>query len=69
MTYAEIQDGVCVNTVVADELFARVMGLVELPDGYGVGDFYRDGIWSCDPPTENTFEEQFTAAVEKGLSV
>lgn len=46
MVYAEIKDGVCVNTVEADEAFARFMNLVELPDGYGIGDHYTGGIWS-----------------------
>lgn len=58
MRYAEIKDGVCVNTVEADEAFARFMNLVELPDGYGIGDYYTGAIWSheaSDP--EPTTEE------------
>lgn len=58
MVYAEIKDGVCANTVEADEAFARFMSLVELPDGYGIGDHYAGGIWSheaSDP--EPTTEE------------
>lgn len=58
MVYAEIKDGVCVNTVEADEAFARFMKLVELPDGYGIGDYCTDGIWSQEvPEPEPTTEE------------
>lgn len=52
MRYAEIKDGVCVNTVEADEAFARFMNLVELPDGYGIGDYYTGGVWSQEPAPE-----------------
>lgn len=58
MRYAEIKDGVCVNTVEADETFARFMNLVELPNGYGIGDYYTVGIWSHAPvEPEATTEE------------
>ena len=61
MAYAEIKDGVCVNTVEADEAFARFMNLVELPDGYGIGDYYTGGIWSHEAPEpEPTHEEAVT---------
>lgn len=61
MRYAEIKDGVCVNTVEADEAFARFMNLVELPDGYGIGDYYTGGRWSHEAP-EPTPEESVTWA-------
>lgn len=61
MRYAEIKDGVCVNTVEADEAFARFMNLVELPDGYGIGDYYTGGTWSHKAP-EPTPEEAVTWA-------
>lgn len=43
MVYAEVKDSVCVDIVEADETFGRLMGLIELPDGFGIGDFY-DGV-------------------------
>ena len=52
MRYAEIKNGVCVNAVEADETFARLMNLVELPDGFGIGDYYTDGIWNHEPDQE-----------------
>ena len=45
MRYAVIREGVCVNIVVSDAEFAGQMGLVPLPDGFGVGDFYEKGMW------------------------
>ena len=45
MRYAVIQDHVCVNIVVSDETFATERGLVALPDGFGIGDRYIDGVW------------------------
>lgn len=58
MRYAEIEDGVCVNTVEADEVFARFMKLVELPDGYGIGDHYTGGTWSHEPTEAEPTTEQ-----------
>lgn len=45
MRYAVIQDHVCVNIVVSDETFATERGFVALPDGFGIGDRYIDGVW------------------------
>lgn len=60
MTYAEIENGVCINTVEADELFAQAMNLVALPGEFGVGDYYVDGVWSHDPPAPVTPEADVT---------
>lgn len=62
MIYAEIENGVCVNTVEADESFARFMNLVELPEEFGIGDYYVDNVWSHDPPVPITREEDVTWA-------
>lgn len=62
MIYAEIENGVCVNTVEADESFAQFMNLVELPEGFGIGDYYVDDVWSHDPPAPITPEEDVTWA-------
>lgn len=45
MRYAVIKDGVCVNIVVSDAAFAARMGFVELPEAFGIGDRYLDGVW------------------------
>lgn len=73
MKYAEIKDGVCVNTVEADAAFARFMALVELPDGYGVGDYYTGGIWSHEAPApepEQTPDvwDELAAAIREGVN-
>lgn len=72
MRYAEIKDGVCVNTVEADETFARFMNLVELPDGYGIGDFYIGGIWSHEAPAEPEQPpdvwDELAAAIREGVN-
>ena len=71
MRYAEIKDGVCVNTVEADESFARFMNLVELPDGYGIGDHYTGGIWSHEAPeAEQTPDvwDELAAAIREGVN-
>ena len=71
MVYAEIKDGICVNTVEADEAFARFMNLVELPDGYGIGDYYTGGIWSHEEPepepTPDVWDE-LAAAIREGVN-
>lgn len=73
MRYAEIKDGVCVNTVEADEAFARFMSLVELPDGYGIGDHYIGGSWSYEAPepepeqTPDVWDE-LAAAIREGVN-
>lgn len=61
MRYAEIKGGVCVNVIEADENFARFMSLVELPGGYGIGDYYTGGIWSHEAEPEPTTEEILNA--------
>lgn len=72
MIYAEIENGVCVNTVEADESFAQFMNLVELPKGFGIGDYYVDDVWSHDPPASVTPEADVTwmsmaTAIKEGV--
>ena len=45
MRAAQIENGVVVNVVVVDTLDA-LPGLVELQDGFGIGDGYADGSFS-----------------------
>lgn len=45
MKYAIVENGVCVNVIMARADFAASIGAVELPDGYGIGDTYTDGVW------------------------
>ena len=52
MKYAIVENGVCVNVIMARTDFAASIGAVELPDGYGIGDTYTDGVWSHPEPPE-----------------
>ena len=45
MKYAIVENGVCINVIMARTDFAASIGAVELPDGYGIGDTYTDGVW------------------------
>lgn len=45
MRYAIIENEICVNIVVSDAAFAAQMGFVELPDEFGIGDRFLDGVW------------------------
>ena len=45
MTFAVIEDGRCVNIVQAEAWYAKMKGFVELPEQYGIGDFYNNGEW------------------------
>jgi hypothetical protein len=45
--YAEITNNIVTNIAVCeDEAFARQMGWILLPDGFGIGDSYIDGVFS-----------------------
>lgn len=73
MRYAEIKDGVCVNTVEADGAFARFMNLVELPDGYGIGDYYTGGSWRHEAPASEPEQtpdvwDELAAAIREGVN-
>ena len=52
MKYAIVENGVCINVIMAKADFATAIGAVELPDGYGIGDTYIDGEWSHPEPPE-----------------
>tara|TARA_R110000744_G_scaffold42432_1_gene95812 strand:+ start:232 stop:600 length:369 start_codon:yes stop_codon:yes gene_type:complete len=44
--YAKIEGGVVKNTLVADEDYAAQEGLVLLEPGFGVSDFFSEGVFS-----------------------
>ena len=52
MKYAIVENNICTNIIVANADFAVSIGAVELPDGYGIGDTYTDGVWSHPEPPE-----------------
>ena len=69
MIYAEIENGVCINIVEADESFAQFMNLVELPDEFGIGDYYADGVWSHNLPTpaEDVTWSSMATSIKEGV--
>lgn len=50
MAYAIINDGTVINAVTATHEYAASQGWIELPAGFGIGDFY-DGIEFVKAPT------------------
>ena len=94
MNIAIIKDNLCVNIALFDSLttaqtfltagvWPDADAVVELPDGYGIGDMYDGTTWTKAPEPEPeepepgpeptaTLEERVTAiedAIEKGLSI
>ena len=68
MRYGVIKNNICVNAIVAEADFAAEIGAVQIPDGFGIGDIYKDGEWSKAPepepqPSDDT--ESRLAALEK----
>lgn len=51
MNYAAVEDGKVVNVIVADELFASENGLIQIPDGVGIGWSYIDGQFIDERPS------------------
>ena len=52
MRYAILEGNACINAIVSQPDFAAEIGAVELPDGYGIGDIYTDGVWGHPEPIE-----------------
>ena len=69
MTYAEIENGVCVNTIEADPDFAKFANLVEIPEGFGIGDYYACGVWSHNPqtPIEDVTWSSMATSIKEGV--
>lgn len=61
--YAEIVDGFCVNALEAEPDFAESNGLIPIPDGYWMGDYFDGENWYHEkPPTEpQLLGQQITA--------
>lgn len=56
MNYAQIENGVVVNVIVADEAFAAENGLVPLSAGAGINWLFSNGVFTPPPQvpvTEN----------------
>lgn len=61
MIFAKIKDGVCINTMVfgsKEKALEFDDTLIEVVEGYGIGDCYKDSQWSKPvPTTEEKIEE------------
>ena len=67
MRYAEIKDGICVNIMLSSVEFALKKGWVELPDGFGIGDRYENGVFSRGEDSqvsEDDIESETTDQIE-----
>ena len=45
MRYAIIKKSVVVNVIEAEAEFAKSINAIEIPNDYGIGDKYVDGVW------------------------
>ena len=45
MKFAIITNGTVTNVIEANTVFAESVGAVLIPDEYGIGDKYVDGLW------------------------
>lgn len=46
VVFGFIQNGVCVNVIEADELAAKHIGAIPIPEGYWIGDYFDGENWS-----------------------
>ena len=66
MIFAKIKDGVCINTMVfstKEKALEFDDTLIEVVEGYGIGDWYKDSQWSKPVPTT----EEKIEAIKKQL--
>ena len=68
MKFAIIENEICVNVIIANAEFAAMLGAIEIPEGFGIGDGYKNGEWisnkvapTGEPTYEPTIEEKAAA--------
>lgn len=67
MIFAEIENEVCVNILEFENLQeAKKFNtlLIELPEGFGIGDFYQNEIWTTKKDKIETQIQQIDLALE-----
>ena len=69
MNYAIIENSKCVNIIVAEADFAKQIGAIELPNGYGMSDNYIDGTWSKATQPEVVMTDEEKKAAYETLTV
>ena len=84
MKFAIIENGICVNVIIASAEYAGKIGAVPLQDGFGIGDLYDNGVWVHPEPepqpepsptveerldTVETEVDEIAQAIERGLSL
>ena len=65
MVFAEISNGNCTNVVEAEEAFAQAAGLVEVPEGFGIGDVFDGASWQ----KQSKFDDQLEALRQENDSL
>lgn len=58
MRFAQVIDSVCVNVVKATEAYALATGLVELEEGFGIGDYFDGTKWSHSNPAYDAAQQE-----------
>ncbi len=43
--YAILKNNVVINILISRDAFAKKIGAVILPNGFGMGDIYKNGQW------------------------
>lgn len=67
MIYAEILNGKCINILEINADLAEKLGLVKLPNGYGIGDLY-DGEWKKNTNSTPIKPEELQNFIERKIS-
>lgn len=66
MKFAIITNGTVTNVIEANTVFAESVGAVLIPDEYGIGDKYVDGLWEYGekPAPESLLPEPVSEIVD-----
>ena len=68
MNYGIIENGICINVIIADEEFAVVIGAVAVPEGFGIGDGFIDDEWVSNKPILDESAEPVITTEDKAAA-
>ena len=73
MVFAKIKDGVCINTMIfstKEKALEFDNELVEVEEGFGIGDWYKDNQWlNPIPTTEEKIEDIKNELVKLDITI